>query len=137
MNFLKICEKHFAFVGLKPPQSIPSHAFNANNLIALCVLSAASVSSIVFFFSESYSFNVYTDSIYLMCTLVVSSINLAMLILKMKNCFIFIEHFMCTIQKRKLKIQSKCCKSSANCVVMSKHKMATCVIDFTKNQKIC
>lgn len=101
MKFFTTSQQHFALMGISYDQSHQTYPFNVHNGTVLIILGLATISTTVFFFREPHSLKVYSESIYLICTLIISGINFTILIFKMQKCFEFIENFVCAIEKRK------------------------------------
>lgn len=92
MKIFQTTEKNCALIGITAHQSAQKHPFNARNSLVLFILCITLFSNIMRLIRETDNFTDYTISIFSACTMAVSILIFAILLVRLRYLFYFQQH---------------------------------------------
>lgn len=92
MKIFQTTEKNCALIGITAHQSAQKHPFNARNSLVLFILCITLFSNIMRLIRETNNFTDYTISIFSACTMAVSILIFAILLVRLRYLFYFQQH---------------------------------------------
>lgn len=94
MAIFQLIEKYLAILGMKSYQTV----FNKQNLMIICMLATASISSILYLFEE-LNFEEYIISVYVTSTVIINTVEFVIMIWRTTKIFEFMKSLRENIQK--------------------------------------